>query len=588
MAKGTMAGSRGRGARRWAGLGFAAAAAGLALLVSAPGGSLAAQEAEKGAEAGAAPAKTLQDAGTLLRSQDYAGATSILEAITAREPNNARAWAMLGFARHAAGDYEGALPAHLKAASFPQTAPTGMYNAGVAYARLGRFDEAFEWLRKAKATGRVNMTQLGLDPDAESLRADPRYAELLPTEEEYAHPFVEDVKILREWRGEAAADQFGWIARNIGDVDGDGVNDVTTSAPSHGENGSSAGKVYAYSGGSGDLLWSREGEAGDQLGLGIEAAGDVNADGVPDVAAGAPGGGRALVLSGDDGRVLLELRGEAGGDAFGRKVSDVGDVNADGHDDVIVGAPENDAAGEAAGAAYVYSGADGSVLLTLRGERAGDRFGSSAAGVVRNGELLLVVGAPGAGSNRGGRTYVYRGLGPDPAFVIEADDTGASLGGMFVSIVGDVDADGEPDVYASDWPNNAKGRSTGRIYVRSGATGKPLLTLTGEAAGDGFGIGPADAGDVDGDGHDDLVIGAWQQAGAAPSGGKVYVYSGRDGSLLETITGRVPGETFGFDATGMGDVDGDGAIDFLLTSAWSSVNGPRSGRMFIVSGRLSE
>jgi len=91
-----------------------------------------------------------------------------------------------------------------------------------------------------------------------------------------------------------------------------------------------------------------------------------------------------------------------------------------------------------------------------------------------------------------------------------------------------------------------------------------FLTLTGEAAGDGFGIGPADAGDVNGDGHDDLVIGAWQQANAAASGGKVYLYSGKDGSLIRAWTGKVMGETFGFDATGMGDVDGDG----LLEMAW--------------------
>jgi hypothetical protein len=90
---------------------------------------------------------------------------------------------------------------------------------------------------------------------------------------------------------------------------------------------------------------------------------------------------------------------------------------------------------------------------------------------------------------------------------------------------------------------------------------------------------------VNRDGFDDLVIGAWQYAAAAPSGGKVYLYSGKDGSLLRTITGRVPGETLGFDATGAGDVDGDGVIDLLLTSSWSNVNGFRSGRMFIISGK---
>jgi hypothetical protein len=359
---------------------------------------------------------------------------------------------------------------------------------------------------------------------------------------------------------------------------------VTTSAPTNGEGGPQAGKVYAYSGRTGDLLWTKTGEPGDQLGIGIEAAGDVDDDGTPDVVAGAVGSDKAFVYSGRDGKVLLTFEGEASGDAFGRRVSDLGDFNGDGHGDVVIGAPVSGAAGEGAGSAYVYSGKDGALLLTLRGEGPGDAFGSAAGGWSDGEQALLVIGAPNAGPANGGRTYVYRGLTDEPAFVIEADDTGAQLGGMFVSVVGDVDADGTPDVYASDWANGALGPSTGRIYIHSGKDGQRLLTLTGEAPGDGFGIGVADAGDLDGDGHADLAIGAWQHAAAAPSGGKVYLYSGKDGTLMHALTGQVPGETFGFDATGVGDVDGDGVDDLLLTSAWSAVHGSRSGRMFVISG----
>lgn len=140
---------------------------------------------------------------------------------------------------------------------------------------------------------------------------------------------------------------------------------------------------------------------------------------------------------------------------------------------------------------------------------------------------------------------------------------------------------------ASDFSNAAKGPSTGRIYVHSGADGRRLLTLTGETAGEGFGIGPAAAGDVDGDGYDDLIVGAWQYGGEAVSGGRAYLYSGKDGTRLKTYTCRTPGDTFGFDAVGMGDVDGDGSIDFLITSAWSGIHGFHSGRMFIVSSGIS-
>jgi hypothetical protein len=520
-----------------------------------------------------------------IQKQDWDGAIAILEPLTKSQPENPRVWSLLGLAYHSKKELDKALAAHLKAAEFPQTRPAAYYNIAMVYALKGQKDRAFEWLEKARATKRVDLTQVGADADAAGLRDDPRYASLFPTKAEFADPFVEPTVVIREWDGESPNDQFGWIARNIGDVDQDGVADVATSAPTRAAGGKSAGAVYAYSTGTGKLLWSADGHPGDQLGLGIEAAGDVDKDGVPDVIASAPGGDKAYLYSGRSGKVLRTLDAPQKGEAFGRHVSDVGDQNGDGYADVIVGAPLNDAGGEDVGRAYVYSGKDGTILLTLTGEQPGDQFGAAAAGSRDGKHAFLVVGAPNAGPNRTGRTYVYKGLTDKPAFVIESDDTGAQLGGMFVSVVGDVDADGTPDIYASDWPNSAKGRSTGRIYVHSGATGRRLLTLTGEAEGDGFGIGPADAGDVDGDGHADLVIGAWQYAGAAASGGKVYLYSGKDGSLIRAWTGKVMGETLGFDATGLGDVDGDGTIDLLVTSAWSALHGTHSGRVFVISSQ---
>lgn len=523
-----------------------------------------------------------------IRSQEYEQAAEILRTVTQQEPQNATAWSLLGFSLHNAGRLDEAIEAHLKATEFEGTAPIAMYNAGLAYALKDDADRAFEWLFRARDTEKVDMTRIHFDPDSENIRGDPRYRELFPGPEEFASPFVEDVEVIREWRGEAAGDNFGWIARNIGDVDDDGINDVTTSAPFKHVGGANAGKVYVYSSGTGELLWSRTGEPGHRLGLGIEAAGDVNRDGIPDVIAGAPGGDKTYVYSGRDGATLMTLYAHQEGELFGRRVSDLGDVDGDGYDDVLVGAPHNDAAGADAGRAYVFSGRTGETLLTLTGEAAGDEFGSAAAGLYTGEHCFIVIGAPHAGPVDHGRIYVYNDLSDAPAFVVGADETGDRLGGMFVSVVGDVDADGTPDIYVSDWSNNARGRSTGRTYIHSGSDGSRLLSLTGEAGGDGFGIGAADAGDIDGDGHADLIIGAWQHGGAAPGGGKVYLYSGADGTLMATYTGKVPGETFGFDATGMGDVDGDGVSDFLLTSAWSSVEGPRSGRVYIISGKLEE
>jgi FG-GAP repeat/FG-GAP-like repeat/Tetratricopeptide repeat len=511
-------------------------------------------------------------------AQDFAGAVEILRNLTEATPDFPNGWLLLGRSLIGIGQGDDARTALEHALQFSSIAGQAEYYLGLSHAQDGALDAAFAALGRAKASGQVNMTNIGLSPLATALKADARYRSLFPTAEEYAAPFVEDgIEILRDWVGEAPGDQFGWIARNIGDVDGDGLMDVVTSSPTW---QTDRGKVYVYSSGSGALLWAAEGEAGDQLGTGIDAAGDMNADGIPDVAGGAPGSGTVFVWSGRDGGVIHTFK-EKGGISFGGDVSDAGDLNGDGYADLLVG---SSGAARGAGMARVYSGADGSVLWEHTG-KAGENFGSALGGWQFEGERLLAIGAPGAGAGSGGATYVFRGLADEPTFSIQADSSGAQNGAMFVSILGDVDGDGTPDVYSSDWADGVLGRSTGRIYVHSGATGERLYALGGEAAGDGFGIGVADAGDMDGDGLADLVIGAWQHRSAAISGGKVYVYSGKNAQLLYTITGKVPGETFGFDATGIGDINGDGVSDLLLTSAWSGINGSRSGRTLIVAGK---
>jgi hypothetical protein len=455
---------------------------------------------------------TLPTAIAKIQTGDFAGALPILEAVTKRDPSNARAWRNLGLTLQKLKRYDESEAAYLTSIQVDPTSAVAAYNLGTVYALKNDSAHAFEFLEKSKAL-HMDLTNLQADPDLATLHSDPRYAALIPKPADFAHPFVEPVQVLREWDGEAAEDQFGWIARNLGDVD--------------------AGKAY--------------------------------------------------IFSGKDGHVLQTFTAEDPADAFGRHVSSVGDVNRDGFSDVIVGAPGNNANGKGAGRAYIYSGKDGKLLFTLSGEQAGDAFGSTVAGHSDKKVTLLMVGAPGAGPHHTGRTYVYDGLTAKPKFTIESDDTGRALGAMFLSVPGDLDGDGFPDVYASDFSNAAKGPQTGRIYIHSGKDGHRLLTLTGETAGEGFGIGVAAAGDVDGDGRADLIIGSWQYGGAAVAGGRAYLYSGADGKLLKTYTCRIPGDTFGFDAVGMGDIDGDGTQDFLITSAWSGINGHHSGRMFIIS-----
>jgi hypothetical protein len=137
---------------------------------------------------------------------------------------------------------------------------------------------------------------------------------------------------------------------------------------------------------------------------------------------------------------------------------------------------------------------------------------------------------------------------------------------LFVHASDDLNGDGVPDIYVADFLDTRLGPDTGRAYVFSGAGDDAgiLRIFNGEIAGDSFGAGRPVHG-LDGDGVPEYIISANLSDAGAVDGGKTYLFSGKTGKTLRTFTGTEAGREVGFDVVPLGDVNGDGRTDFLLT-----------------------
>jgi hypothetical protein len=447
--------------------------------------------------------------------------------------------------------------------------------------------------------------------------------------------------------GEVANDNSGFSFAISGDVNGDGFDDLLIGANLNDDGGADAGKVYLFFGNS--TGWAMDidlsnsnasfvGEDGlDYAGYAVAIAGDVNHDGFDDILIGAPGdddggadAGQVYLILGkatgwannvDLSGVSASFWGEDLGDAAGTSVAGAGDVNADGYDDIIIGAINDDDGGANAGQAYLILGktvwamdADLSASsASFWGEDAADIAGRSVAGakdVNRDGYDDILVGAPGDDDGGMGAGQAYLILGKPTGWamdtdlsVVDASFWGESLGdnsAYAVSSAGDINGDGYDDILIPANQDDDGGVNAGQSYIFLGkATGWAMDTddsaadasFWGESAGDDAGRYVAPAGDVNGDGYDDFLIGAPQDDDGGNAAGQTYLILGKAAGWVQdadlstadaSYIGEDAGDFAGICVAGDGDVNGDGLDDILIGAYSDDDGGNNAGQTYLI------
>ena len=361
-----------------------------------------------------------------------------------------------------------------------------------------------------------------------------------------------------KFTGEIESGFAGHAVSTAGDTDGDGFDDLLIGAYWASIGAAMTGAAYLVQGPSTGTLDLASADArfiGDPytlFGYSLDLAGDTNADGYDDVLIGTQGNQAYLFagpFSGDvfTGDALAAFAGEETSDAAGREVAFAGDMNADGHADLAIGADSESSAADFAGAVYVVHGpVSGSFSLAnadakLTGEGEWDQAGSALSGgfdLDADGFDDLVVGAYGndEGGDNAGAAYLL--LGPVSGVMSLASADAKLLGetidegiGSDVTMAGDMDGDGLGDFLVASCSSDVGGLDAGASYLFYGAVNGTTAISTanaiflGEAPGD-FAGRTSYAGDVNGDGFDDILIGASYEDSAGDNAGATYLLLG--------------------------------------------------------------
>jgi len=338
-----------------------------------------------------------------------------------------------------------------------------------------------------------------------------------------------DGTLIRAWDGELPDGLFGHWVLPVPDLSGDGLADLIISAPNARVDGIYRGVVFARSPKTGAQIWQRPGTRAENFGWDMVAAGDRNGDGMTDLFVGAPSqdGGQVYLVSGKDGAILRTYAPESpvetfGVETFGWYVAALGDLDGDGQGDLAVGAQlDRDDSGVSVGGAYVLSAATGRQLFAWKG----------------------------------------------------TDDLGGF--GEVVAGLGDLDGDGKGEiVVAAPRTNDVSRTLPGEVRIYSGATGAELRRMSGSQPGELFGRMVANVGDVDGDGMDDLAIGApWYRRGNDAKVGRFELRSGRTGAVLAELFGDGLDCWFGWHIRRAPDPEGLGRPALLVASLRHPVGG---------------